>query len=119
MTDGPDAQEERQGGGITLGHLLLAIAFFSPFMAVGTEIHRAGGGLLRYAAGILLATVLAAFIVWADWNVGKLLWARAQHHSGMAQNFLALGVFGLYFLSIVAGDIAGYHVASFLIHHVN
>jgi hypothetical protein len=81
---------------------------------VATETHRAGGGILRYALGVSLAFALAVFIVWADWNIGKLLWLRSQQYSGTAQNLLALGVFVLYFLSIVAGDIAGFHLASLI-----
>ena len=81
---------------------------------MGTETLRAGGGILRYALGISLVFAFAVFIVWPDWNIGKFLWRRSQQHSGTAQKLLVLGVFVLYFLSIVVGDIAGFYLASLI-----
>jgi hypothetical protein len=118
MTNENNTQQEMQGGGVTLGHLLLAISFVSPIAAVETEVHRAGGGMLRYSLGFFVSFGLAVLIVWACWSGGRLLWLRSQHHSERAQNFLAFGMYGLYFLSIVVGDIAGYRLAALLIHHV-
>lgn len=56
MTDKLKVQQEVQGGGVTLGHLLLAIAFVSPIAAVAIETHHAAAEFygMRWAFPSLL-----------------------------------------------------------------
>lgn len=105
-------------GQVTLGHLLLGIAFCMPVSMGVTELKHSGGGILRYLIVAPSALVIGALIVSFDWKLGKAVWLRCQRYSNKAQNRAAMGLFGLQLLWIVLGAISGFKLATFVAAHL-
>ena len=112
----PEEQDTEQRGQVTLGHLLLSIAFFMPVVAVIMEIKRVGGGPVQYALSVPLGLGLGAVIGRLSWIAGRSLWLRSQSYSNKVQNGIAIGVFALDIVWIIVGGIAGTALAHLLIH---
>jgi hypothetical protein len=115
MDDRP-AEEQQQGPHVSLGHLLMAMAFVIPVATVIGDLKRAGGGLLRYALGAMLGLALGSAIVWITWKVGRFLWLRFSDRSRKADTALAIGLYGLDICSMIAGLMGGGFLASLLTH---
>lgn len=78
----PNAISKNTGTGqVTLGHLLLAIAFFQPVGIAVIQIQHYGGGILRYLIVVPVALVLGVLIASLDWKLGKAVWLRCQPYS--------------------------------------
>lgn len=101
-------------GLVTLGHLLLAIAFCQPVGVAVIQIEHSGGGILRYLIVIPLALLLGLLIASLDWKLGKALWLRCQRYSDRAQNKVAMALFCMQLLWIVLGTILGFRLATFV-----
>lgn len=118
MRVGHRGNADMEAGEITVGHLLMAIGFFMPVEAVVIVVKHAGGGALRYALGVPLGLALGVLIVRLDWKIGKALWLRSRNYSEKVQNGVALGVFALQVVWIIAGAIVGDELASLLVRYV-
>ena len=105
-------------GQVTLGHLLLAIAFFQPVGIAVIQIAHSGGGVLRYLIVAPVALVLGFLIASLDWKLGKAVWLRCQRCSNRTQNRVAIALFCLQLLWIVLGTILGFKLAAFVTAHV-
>jgi hypothetical protein len=114
-----ETKEQQRGGQVTLGHLLMAIAFFMPAAAAFAELKRAHGGIVRYVVGGAAAMALGALIVRLDWASGKQLWLHSQRYSERSQNWFAVGGFGLQIGWIIAGAIVGFRLISFVLKYVH
>ena len=68
-------------GQVTLGHLLLAIAFSQPVGIAVIRIAHSGGGVLRHLIVAPVALVLGFLIAALDWKLGKAVWLRCQRYS--------------------------------------
>jgi hypothetical protein len=99
----------------TLGHLLMAMAFVMPVIAVIGDLKHAGGGALRYALGAPLGLALGTTIVWLTWKSGKTVWLCFSGRSERARRTLAIGLFGLDICALLFGFIGGRALASLLI----
>lgn len=114
MAEEKEIEEQSQGGGMTLGHLLMAIGFFMPVETVIMEFRRANGRVLDYIIGVPLAIGLGTLIVWLNWTFGKRLWIRSQGYSKNVRNAIALGAFSLDFVWIIVGLVAALGLVSLL-----
>jgi len=108
------ASENAGTGQVTVGHLLLGIAFCMPLGAAVTEIKHSGGGILRYLIVAPVALVLGVLIVTLDWKLGRALWLRCQRYFNTAQNRAAVALLGLQLLWILVGAISGFRLATFV-----
>jgi hypothetical protein len=104
-------------GQVTLGHLLLAIAFFQPVGVAVIQIQHSGGGILRYLIVAPVALVLGFLIASLDWKLGKAVWLRCQQYSSRAQKRVAIALFCLQLLWIVLGTMLGFKLATFVAAH--
>ena len=116
MPEKQDTEQRTQHGQVTLGHLLLSIAFFIPVETVIFEIKHVGGRPVQYALGVPLGLGLGAVIGRLSWISGRSLWLRSQRYSQKVQNGIAIGVFALDIVWIIVGGIAGTALAHLLIH---
>ena len=108
-----EAQEVQ--GGMTIGHLLMAMAFLMPVIFVFGDVKGSGGGALRYALGVPSGLGIGAMIVFQDWHLGKYLWLRTRKFSTRVQNVVGVGGLALDVVWIVVGCFAGSELASMLI----
>jgi hypothetical protein len=115
-----DKQEAResQSGGVTLGHLFMLMGFAGPAEVVIGDVHRAGGGILRYLIGIPFALALGALTVWILWSLGKFFYIRSLGYSERILSGVALGVYALDLLGIIGGMLTATKLAAFLIKRV-
>ena len=95
MIEGKGLSKKSESGQVTLGHLLLVIAFFMPICAVMVALKNWGGGLLRYLVAASTTLVLGALIVTLDWKLGKAVWLRSQRYSKKVQNATAIALFAV------------------------
>lgn len=115
MDEEQDAGLRTQRGQVTVGHLLLFIAFFILVETVIIEMRHLGGGPVQYALGVPLGLGLGAVIVRLNWISGRSVWLRSQRYSKKVQNRIAIGVFVLDIVWMIVGGIAGSTVAHLLI----
>jgi hypothetical protein len=114
-----NAVSENTGTGqVTLGHLLLGIAFCMPVSMAVAEIKHSGGGIFRYLIVTPLALVVGVLIVSLDWKLGRAVWLRYQQYSTRAQNRAAMALFTLQLLWIVLGAISGFKLATLVAEHL-
>src|SRR5579872_1234590 len=115
----PNAVSKNIGTGqVTLGHLLLAIAFCQPVGIAVIQIKHSGGGILRYLVIVPVALALGFLIASLDWKLGKATWLRCQAYSNRARKRVAIALFCLQLLWIVLGVISGFKLATFVAAHV-
>lgn len=105
-------------GQVTLGHVLLAIAFCQPVGIALTRIYHSGGGIRRYLIVAPIGLVFGVLIASLDWKVGTAVWLGCQRYSNRARNTVAIALFCLQLLWIVLGMILGFKLATFVAAHV-
>ena len=118
MIEGKTVSKNQECGQVTLGHLLLAIAFCMPMGMAMAELKHSGGGLPRYLVAAPSALVIGALIVSLDWKLGKAVWLRFQMYPKTVQDRVAIALFALDLLWIVAGAVSGLKLATFVADHV-
>ena|ERR1700719_2083144 len=118
MLEDRDVSKNPEAGQVTLMHLLLGIAFCMPITAATSELRHSGGGTLRYLVAVPSAIALGAVIVSLDWKLGKTVWSGCQRYSKRAQNAVAVVLFAVEWLWIVAGGLSGFKLAAFVAEHV-
>ena len=106
-------------GQVTLGHLLLAIAFCQPVGVAVIQMEKSGGGIIRYLIVVPVALVLGVLIASLDWKLGKAVWLRCQQYSNRAQKGVGKALFCLQLLWIILGTILGFKLATFVAQHVS
>lgn len=110
-----NAVSQNKGTGqVSVGHLLLAVAFCQPAGVAILQIHHSGGGIVRYLIVIPIALVLGLLIASCDWKLGNALWLRCQRYSDKTQNKVATALLCLELLWIVLGTILGLKLATFV-----
>ena len=105
-------------GQVTLGHLLLAIAFSQPVGLAVIRVAHSGGGALRYLIVVPVALGLGFLIAALDWKLGKAVWLRCRRYSNRTQNRVAIALFCLQLIWIVLGTALGFVLATFVVVHV-
>lgn len=105
-------------GQVTLGHLLLAIAFCQPVGVAVIQMEHSGGGILRYLIVVPVALMVGVLSASLDWKLGKAVWLRCQPYSNRAQKRVAISLFCLQLLRIILGTILGFKLATFVAAHV-
>lgn len=118
MLEDKAVSKNTESGQVTLGHLLLGIAFCMPIGMAMTELKHNGGGVLRYLAAAPSTLVIGALIVSLDWKLGKAVWLRFQSYSKTVRNAAAVALFALELLWVVAGAVLGFKLATFVTEHV-
>ena len=105
-------------GQVTLLHLLWAIAFIMPTVAMTSELRHSAGGILQYLVGVPSSLAVGGLIVWLDWKLGRRLWLGSQRYSRSTQDVVAFGLFVLSLAWVIAGAVTGALLASIVATHV-
>ena len=93
----------------------MAIGLVMPIEAAVIVVKHAGGGVVRYALGVLLGFALGVLIVRLNCQIGRSVWLRSKNYSHKAKNRIALGLFVLHVVLIIAGS----GLALLLVHYVD
>ena len=115
----PTALSVRGNRALSIGHLLMAIAFFMPLTAAVSKAETLGGGPLSYLLVVPVSICIGILIVAASWVVGKFLWMKSESFSSRGRSAVAAGIFGLDVFWIVIALVSGYELASFIVAHVS
>ena len=111
-------EEQESGGGVTLWHLLLFLAFIEPVFCYLAEMHRGHAHVLLYILGGPIALAGGALIAWVNWVSEKWFYNKVQHKAFWVQGIVIFCMLLFNFVWVGAGMVFGFRLASFMLKHV-